>query len=387
MQLIEYKNSKGTFWQARGYLGIDKTTGKEIEFNKRGFKTKKEAQIAFSRALHEFDEGTYGKMPKAIEKLTYRDVYKEWFELYKDTVKESTAVKTETHFRIHILPAFGDYRIQKITTAMLQKELNVWHKKYISYRKFYNIACMVFRYAFNHNYISVNPADKITMPTKKVEYSSTHEREKIFYSLEELKHVLEVIKQQNNSRWYTFFRLLAFTGLRKGEALALTWKDINFKDKTLEVNKTLAHGHKNKLIIQEPKTESSNRVITLDDTTLAVLSNWRMEQRSLLLRFGHNANKPTQLIFSKYERNTFMDLSAPRNFFYQLCENNNLEFIHIHGFRHTHCSLLFESGVPMKDVKERLGHSDIQTTMNIYTHVTKDSKNKSAELFARYANF
>lgn len=112
-----------------------------------------------------------------------------------------------------------------------------------------------------------------------------------------------------------------------------------------------------------------------------------MEQRALLLRFGHNANKPTQLVFSKYEKNTFLDPSSPRNYFYRVCKNNGLEFVNIDGFRHTHCPLLFESGVPMKDVKVRLGHSDIQTTMNIYTHVTNDSKDRSAELFAKYANF
>uniref|UniRef100_UPI00398780AC tyrosine-type recombinase/integrase n=1 Tax=Granulicatella adiacens TaxID=46124 RepID=UPI00398780AC len=59
----------------------------------------------------------------------------------------------------------------------------------------------------------------------------------------------------------------------------------------------------------------------------------------------------------------------------------------IHGFMHTHCSLHFESGVPMKDVQERLGHSDIQTTMNIYTHVTENSRENSAKLFANYVGF
>ena len=61
--------------------------------------------------------------------------------------------------------------------------------------------------------------------------------------------------------------------------------------------------------------------------------------------------------------------------------------INIHGFRHTHCSLLFEAGVPMKDVKERMGHSDISTTMNVYTHVTENSKKQSVQKFAKYINF
>nr|WP_124059613.1 tyrosine-type recombinase/integrase [Vaginisenegalia massiliensis] len=64
-----------------------------------------------------------------------------------------------------------------------------------------------------------------------------------------------------------------------------------------------------------------------------------------------------------------------------------LPLINIHGFRHTHFSLLFKAGLPMKDVMQRRGHFDIQTTMNIYTHVTKDNQNKSAEFFAKHVNF
>ena len=92
------------------------------------------------------------------------------------------------------------------------------------------------------------------------------------------------------------------------------------------------------------------------------------------------------MLFSKLD-NTALDVSSPRNRLERICKKNNFKMINIHGFRHTHCSLLFEAGVPMKDVMDRLGHSDIQTTMNIYTHVTKDSKDKSAQKFAKYVNF
>ena len=78
---------------------------------------------------------------------------------------------------------------------------------------------------------------------------------------------------------------------------------------------------------------------------------------------------------------------APRNALVKICNRFDLPMMNIHGFRHTHCSLLFEAGVPMKDVMERLGHSDIQTTMNVYTHVTKSSRDNSAQMFAKYVDF
>ncbi len=181
--------------------------------------------------------------------------------------------------------------------------------------------------------------------------------------------------------------LIAFTGLRKGEMLALTWNDINFKDECLTVNKSLATGENDELIIQSPKTESSIRTISLDKGTLSTLKQWKREQAELLLAFGFNALRNNQLIFSKPHNNEVFYLNKPRSVLVKVCDDNNLPRIHIHGFRHTHCSLLFEAGVPVKDVQERLGHSDIQTTMNIYTHVSQDSKDRSAELFQAYINF
>ena len=71
----------------------------------------------------------------------------------------------------------------------------------------------------------------------------------------------------------------------------------------------------------------------------------------------------------------------------RIIKKNELKRITIHGFRHTHCSLLFEAGASVKEVQDRLGHSDIQTTMNIYAHVTEKAKEKTAEKFAKYVNF
>lgn len=141
------------------------------------------------------------------------------------------------------------------------------------------------------------------------------------------------------------------------------------------------------MIINDPKTENSKRTVSIDPITLDILKKWKKEQAQLLLGFGHNALNPNQLLFSNVETNKPLNLTAPRYALKRVCERGNLEMINVHGFRHTHASLLFEAGVSMKDVMQRMGHSDIQTTMNIYTHVTKDSFDKSAERFANYVNF
>ena len=175
--------------------------------------------------------------------------------------------------------------------------------------------------------------------------------------------------------------------MRKGEALALTWNDIHFKDSTLTINKTLSLGVNNQLIINSPKTESGNRTISIDAETIKTLREWKATQAKLMLQHGFNTLKPNQLIFSKYSTNEPLNLSTPYNRMKTITKLSGLPMMKIHGFRHTHCSLLFDAGVSIKDVKNRLGHSDIQTTMNIYAHVTKEQEKESAEKFAQFVGF
>lgn len=380
----QYKKESETLWQVRGYIGTDEATGIQKQFKQKGFKTKKEARQAYDQARRDFELGLSKQITK---RFTYEQVYHEWMELvYKDSVKESTLNKTMTNFRIHILPVFGKYYIDKITDTMLQKAFNDWHKKYKKHKLFYNQAVRILDYAYKKGYIQANPKEKVLTEKKKIHYDSEQDAFEI-YTKDQLQQFLNYLKSNNDDRWHCFFRLLAFTGMRKGEALALTWNDIRFKDSTVTINKTLSLGVNNQLIINSPKTESGNRTISLDAETLKTLREWKATQAKLMLQHGFNTLKPNQLIFSKYSTNEPLNLSTPYNRMKTITKLSGLPMMKIHGFRHTHCSLLFDAGVSIKDVKNRLGHSDIQTTMNIYAHVTKEQEKESAEKFARFVGF
>lgn len=383
MATFEYETKQGIKYGARGYLGIDESTGKQVNLNKRGFDTRKAAETFFLRERLRFQDE--GKKKKA-NAYTYEEVYKQWLEIYSNDVKESTLAKTMQEFRLHILPKFGNLIISKTKPNYIQKVINEWHQQFKKYRLVYNYFCLVMEYAKLHDYIKHDPCEKVSVPTKKLDYG-IEKKTKDFYDKEELQEFLEVVEKNDRLKWYAMFRLLAFSGIRRGELLALTWNDIDFKGNTLSITKTLAEGKERRLIVQTPKTKASIREIGLDAITMNTLKKWRAEQAELLIGFGYNAMNPNQLIFSNTKNNGFLHLGAPRKALARICRDNNLEMINIHGFRHTHCSLLFEADVPMKDVKERLGHSDIQTTMNIYTHVTQSSRDKSAEKFAQYVNF
>ncbi|MRI80721.1 tyrosine-type recombinase/integrase [Aerococcaceae bacterium DSM 109653] len=379
----EYKTKNGVRWSVRGYLGTSEATGTQQEYKKQGFKTKKEAQINYNRAKVEFERGVYATLNNTY---TYEEVYEEWLEQYKLDVKDGTLAKTKRIFNKHILPTFGNIKIKNVSDKLLQDSVNKWHNSFAMYRTVYNYCIAVLNYAASKGYIYNNPSQRVIVPNKELEYNNYTTNKKKFYDKQELQLFLEKAKEYD-PMWFTFFRLLSFTGLRKGEALALTWNDISLKEATVTVNKTISRGENNEVIINSPKSKASNRTVSIDGNTLNVLKTWRKQQAEYLIAFGHNAMQPQQLVFSWYKDNGLIDQTMPKHKMVKICVPNNIELITPHGFRHTHCSLLFDAGVPMKDVMKRLGHSKIATTMNIYTHVTKDSEKKSAELFANYVNF
>lgn len=376
----EYEKKDGKkYWMFKAYLGIDPASGKKIYTTRRGFKTQKEARIAKSRLELQAQDNKY--TPE--KNYTFIEIQNMWSEEYKTTVRESTLSRVSFLFTKNIFPYFGKRKISSFTVAYCQKIVNKWKDEYSTYKALKTYTTAVFDYAVRINVINSNPMKDVYI--SKGKYRKKDERIK-FYESDELKQFLEAAKQDRFPLSYPLFRLLAFTGMRKGEALALTWEDIDFNNKMLTINKTIARNTKNEIVINHPKTEASIREISLDDTTIDILKKWRQDQRKYLLSFGHNSLRPNQIIFAS-KNNNYLDPLRPNNIQKRLCKENELKDITIHGFRHTHCSLLFEAGLSIQDVKTRLGHSDIQTTMNIYAHVTKKQKDISAEKFARYLNF
>lgn len=379
----QYETTKGTYWQVRGYLGVDELTGRKKQFFRKNFETKKDAQRAYRQALIDFEQGVKGINNK---NLTYLQVYHEWLESYKNTVRESTLRKRMELFDLHILPLFGKLRINKITGSHLQKAVNKWHKQFAMYQRVYSYCVRVLKFAKAKGYIQNSPQDEVIIPTNKVTYEfdlKNHGKE--FYTREELKKLMDVLSNMQTKKWLCFFRILAFCGLRRGEALALTYGDIDFQNMMLSVNKTVSQGTDNRLKIELPK-DGDPRSISIDPITLNIIKEWRLEQQKHLIGLGYNAMSKDQLVFCKYNNNSWLDVTAPRNALKYICDKNGLEMIKIHGFRHTHVTLLMDAGVPFKDIMARMGHSELDVT-KIYTHITKDALDNTAQMFAKYVNF
>lgn len=375
-----YKKDGKNYYKFQLYVGTDPLTGKRLKTTRSGFKTKKEAQLAISRLQLEIERGDFGK--KTTD--TYQDIYNLWIVQYKNTVKESTFVKTKEMFKNHILPAMGDYKVDKINVRSCQKHVDEWFSKFKKYRTMKAYASKVLDYAVTLEVIPNNPMKKITMPVKIEQPLDT--KNENFYTKDELNHFLDCLEKGRNFRAYVLFRLLAFSGIRQGEALALTWNDINFKDSEININKALSHGEGLTLIIQTPKTKSSIRTIKLDNKTMDILKEWKMRQKQDYLKLGINTLKPNQLLFSN-SKNGLLEPNVIRNWILHVQNKFGLKKITIHGLRHSNVTLLFEAGASIKEVQERLGHSDIKTTMDIYAHVTEKAKDEVAQKFANYMGF
>lgn len=361
------------------YLGIDPLTGKKISTTRRGFKTTQEAKIALARLKIDVKDNKY--TPE--KNYTFNQIKELWIRQYKDTVKESTYQRVKFLFDKNISKKFGDKRISKYTVPYCQNVINEWKKNYATHRALKSYTNKIFDFAIKMNVLADNPMMHVSFSKGNNRITKTEE---VYLETEELKQFLIYCENDSFPLTFPFFRLLAFTGIRKGEALALTWNDIDFKNRQLNINKTAALNEKQKVIATTPKTFSSNRTISLDVKTIEILKQWQKRQTNYLLAYGQNVSLRNQLIFAS-KSNNYLALTRFNNVLTRICTLNDLPHLKVHGFRHTHCSLLFEAGLSVKEVQDRLGHSDVQTTLNIYTHVTKKQKDVAAEKFSNYVNF
>lgn len=359
------------------YVGIDPLTGKEKRTTRRGFKTKKEAALALARLRLEIDNGTFRK----IQAETFQDIYDLWIDQYKKTVEESTFNKVLGYFKHYALPAMSKYKVDKITVDICQKHVNEWANKIKMYREVKAYTSKVLDFAIKRGYIQNNPMKLVELPTRK-RGIDVEEAPENFYSKEELIEFLTCLEKEGKYMRYAFFRLLAFSGIRMGEALALTWEDINTMDNEIRISKALTRGLDARQYVKSTKSGIA-RTIKMDEKTIIILKEWRKKQQVECLKLGHNTLQPKQLVFNN-TKNAYLQPSTIRKWIIGIQKKYNLSEITTHGLRHTHCSLLFEAGASIKEVQDRLGHSDALITMNVYAHVTKKAKEEAIQKFEKY---
>lgn len=354
-EIKEYKLKSGAKrFGFKTYLGKDEF-GKSIKVTRKGFRTYAEAAEVYNTLR---SNGTQGYVrPKQIK---VDDLWKLWFETFKTQVKESNANRVSTSYRVHVKPTFGETYMDKITVTALQKWTESLAKNMVTYKRPIYLMSRLFDYAFTLGYVKENPTKKLIFPRiSKNKNKSKHKDN--FYNRSELNEFLKDAKEFN-FKFYTYFLLLASTGLRRGEGLGLTWKDIDLKNQQLHVNRTVAIGLDNKTIIQPPKTFNSRRTIPMSDNLVAVLKKYRKDYPT-----------PHDRLFTKRDGG-WKSPTDSRDWLQQIYKKYpDLRRITVHGFRHTFATLLIEeTNIKPKEVQALMGHETIAMTLDIYTHATKD---------------
>lgn len=364
----KYITKKGeTRYLFQTYLGIDPATGKEKRTTRRGFKTIKEAKAAERDLLLDVEENGFSNN-EDFQNPTFAEVADLWLDSYKNTVKPTTYQGVKLKLDVVIDLYFTDMKIKQISVAYCQKVAIKLSNRYVLYANYYSVISRIFKYATSLDIIKSNPLDKIIKPKNKPLKVKEN-----YYTKEELADFLKVCKANSKPVDYTFFHLLAFSGLRTGEAIGLMWSDVDFENKRLSISRTAVVIYK-KQTVQDPKTKMSKRVITLDNETLSVLKFWKRQQIKEYFQAGKAYQHDSNYIFTnnrgKWLSTAAMKVKLQRFF----CKHNKLKKITPHGFRHTHASLLFEAGVAAKIISDRLGHNNVQTTLDMYTHINDNQR-------------
>ena len=373
------KKSDGKkYYTVHIYLGKDEITGKDRYTTRSGFKTKKEALLCEAKIKTEIANN--GLLNTDV--TTFKEIYELWYEGYQHTIKESTLLVNQHIFNL-LLDKLENMQLKKLTLPYCQKIINNYSKSFslAVLKKIKIYGSMILDYAVKMKVIYSNPMKDVLLPKKKDDITSD-DKDK-YYSKEELKQFLELVESEQDIKLTAMFRLLAYTGIRKGELQALEWSDIDFTNNTININKTLSINSEHKITVQTPKSKSSIRCISIDEQTKLILKRWKAKQRELFFSLGTRVKK-NQLCFTNDITNDYLYLNFTNDKLSKICKKHKFKEIKIHGFRHTHCSLLFESGFTIQEVQDRLGYSDLKTTMSIYAHVTEKQRDNMADKFAKF---
>ncbi|MEC6747368.1 site-specific integrase [Marinilactibacillus sp. XAAS-LB27] len=325
-----------------------------------GYSTKKEAQIAAAKLEDLLNKGN--KINKNPEFLEY---FQKWYEVFK---KDKHSEKNNRDIMLSINTAkkfFKKTKIKDIDRKKYQEFLN-WYgngRASATVRKVhvYTKGCLLD--ALQEGIIHKDPTRNIVA---KGTEAVRNERNK-YLNQREAVALINEIKKGMKPEWQSRYIILVgiATGLRFSEILALSWEDVNFKEKTVSVKSAFDYTHTKK--IQKTKTEASKRVISIDDATLTILKEYKLA---------------TQINHSKYVflDNQFNHVSnnAVNKSLKNACKRIGITEITFHSLRHTHCSLLIYQGVNIKYISKRLGHSTISITYQVYGHILDELEQRES---------
>lgn len=360
-------------WKITIELGRD-TLGKRERRIERFTGTLAEVKIREAELTHQL----YHKKQNAdIKDLTFNQYSIVFLKKYCERNIGKVTIMNYKRLLKYILPIIGGYKLSKITPYILDDMYAELFKgvkgKELSYNSkydYYKLINVMFNQAIKWEFISENPNLKTKKPKKE-------KVERKFYDLEQVTKLLSCIKDEP-IKYRALLTLALDSGARRGEIAALRWNDIDFENYTLKIDKSLKVVN-GEIDEKKPKTSSSNRVIFLNDNTIEVLKEYKEWQDNYIKELGSKW-KGTNRVFTD-EIGGHMNPSTCYKIFCKVTKKYGLEHIRFHDLRHTSASIMINDGVNIKAVSQRLGHSSINITSEIYAHTFESAKKECAMAF------
>ncbi|MBT2729203.1 site-specific integrase [Bacillus sp. ISL-75] len=370
-------------WSYTVSLGIDPLTQKQKQITKSGFATKKEAASAARKVEAEIENGGFIKETK----MTFESFAQDWIKLYAQNAKISS-VRARSKEMKHFIKVWGPYPLKKISKQIYQRRIVELSEKYSRNYVSGIHACgrMIFNHAVELGLIKINPTENTQLPKYqvRVEEIESQQEEIKFLEKEELALFLRTTNSDGLEMDSLIFTTLSYTGLRIGELLALKWSDFDKEKGSLRVTKTLYNPNNNfkEYKLLSPKTAGSIRTIRIDERLVKMLKRHEIKQKEIKLQKGPLYIE-NLFIFARNDGHPQLRKVIETRLKRLLKKANIDKNITPHSFRHTHTFLLIEAGVGVKEIQQRLGHTDINTTMNIYAHMTANMEEKASHQFSK----
>ncbi len=364
--------SKGT-WQIRIDLG-NNANGKR----KRKIETfrgdKQGAERRLRELLLQLDNG----LPMETSKDTVNGFLAKWMETY---VKTNCSARTlegyQWYVKRYVIPKLGNVPLVKLAPQDVQGLYADMLERGLSARTVLH-AHRILKEALSHavkwGYIIRNVCDAVDPPRPR------HKEMKALNAVE----VQKLLEASNQSPYRHIFYLAIYSGLRLGELLGLRWSDLDIENRALSINRAIARIAGKGLVVTEPKTARSRRLISLPESTVALLSSMKAQQRDLWESRDVQLDEEAY-IFSSWTGGP-MSPDTVSHAFRKIIRKSGLPEVRFHDLRHTHATLMLKQGVHPKIVSERLGHSSINITLDTYSHVLPGMQEAAVDAFEKALN-
>lgn len=372
---LQKKNNK--------YYAVFRKDGKQkwVSLNISAQKgNKRKAEEELKRVLTEYES-------QFVCDMLFTDLLSEWLSNMKDSIKPATYETYSITVNSTIIPYF---KTKKYALSDLNAEIFNEYFKFLklhggrnkkglakkSVKNIRGILSAALNYACDKNLITDNPVLESSLPS----FENDINKEIVIYSPEQVKTLLDTAKE-SDSHIFVFLLLALYTGLRRGELLALTWNDIDFKNKQLRVTKSRTGTYRNVTqLVTTPKTKSSNRVIPLTDNVIEELLQEKKRQEEYKQLFGNAYDKNHNFVVRNKIGKPYTNLNAILRVVDRIEKKAGLPHCTIHGLRHTVASILDDNGVPLQEISKLLGHESVTTTERIYIQRNRKAQRESIEI-------